>query len=169
MKIISEYKWYAIYTKPRNEKKVAAELLEKGIENYCPLIKTMRQWSDRKKWVEVPLFNSYLFVYVSDREYLEVLTIKGVVKYITFERKAVSIPDYQIDAIKKTLHNQVEFEITTENFKVGQIVEITGGVLSGVSGEIITISGKKKFLLRIENIGYSLLISINKSNIKILN
>jgi transcription antitermination factor NusG len=164
-----EYKWYVIYTKPRNEKKVAAELLAKGIEHYCPLIKTMRQWSDRKKVIEVPLFNSYLFVFVSEKEFFEVLTVKGVVKYITFERKAVAIPEYQIEAIKQTLLNEIKFEVSTENFKIGQKIEIINGVLSGVLGEIVTISGKKQLLLRIENIGYSLLININQSDTKIRN
>ncbi len=169
MNATPEYKWYVIYTKPRNEKKVAFELSVKGIQNYCPLIKTMRQWSDRKKIVEVPLFNSYLFVFVSEREFLDVLTVKSVVKFITFEGKAIPISEYQIEAIRRTLHNEIKFEISTINFKIGQKVEIIKGILSGVMGEIVTISGKKQLLLRIENIGYSLLININQSDTKIRN
>ncbi len=164
-----EYNWYVVYTKPRNEKKVSQELDKQGIVHYLPLVKTLRQWSDRKKKVEIPLFNSYVFVFVSSKEYFSVLKVVGVVKFITFSGKAVTIPEKQIDAIKKTLQHELEMEATTEIFKIGQKIEIIEGILAGINGEIITISGKNKFLLRIENIGYSLLITINKSAIKILN
>jgi len=69
--------WFAAYTRSRNEKKVAGELEEQHIEYYLPLIKTIRQWSDRKKKVEVPLINSYIFVRIIEKEYLKVLQTTG--------------------------------------------------------------------------------------------
>ena len=61
-------KWYAVYTKPRWEKKVNSLLLQKGIEVYCPLNKVRRKWSDRIKTIEEPLFKSYVFVKIKDEE-----------------------------------------------------------------------------------------------------
>lgn len=161
-----EYKWYAIYTKPRNEKKIAKELTKKGIENYCPLVKTLRQWSDRKKKVEVPLINSYIFVKVSEKEYYNALNTPGVVKYVTFSGKTAPIRDSQIEAIRIMLDNNLEYELRTERFKKGQEVEIAYGALSGMKGEIIEFSGKNHLLIRIENIGYSLVVNVPEIHLK---
>ncbi len=96
-------KWYAIYTKSRNEKKLATNLKARGIEVYLPLLKTLKQWSDRKKWVEIPLFRSYLFVHILDKEYLDVLQTDGVVRFITFRKERIPIPESQILAVKSYL------------------------------------------------------------------
>ena len=69
--------WYALYTKPRSEKKVLDRLLEQEIEAYLPLQKKLRQWKDRKKWVEVPLINSYIFVKIEHKDYFNVLDTVG--------------------------------------------------------------------------------------------
>ena len=84
-----ETKWYAVYTRPRFEKQVVKALLDQGIEGYLPLIKTMRQWSDRKKMVEVPLFSSYVFVHINRSAYDQVLQTQGVVKYISFWQSCI--------------------------------------------------------------------------------
>ena len=77
-----------------------SELEEKGIETYLPLKKELRVWSDRKKWVESPLFTSYVFVKVSDREYHEAVNSDWAVCYVCFESRAVPIPDSQIESLK---------------------------------------------------------------------
>lgn len=73
--------WYVIYTKPKWEKKVAEQLADAGIECYCPLITQVRQWSDRKKKVVVPLFNSYVFVRLEDCDRNLVFQSPGAVRY----------------------------------------------------------------------------------------
>lgn len=156
-------KWYAVYTKPRNEKKIANTLTTKGIENYCPLYITERQWSDRKKKVEVPLFSSYIFVHVDKKDYYEALNTKGILKYVSFSGEAVVIQDKQIEIIKQILTEKIEFELSIRTFKKGEKVKIQKGILNGLEGEIVTIDGKENFLIRIENIAYSLLLKIEKS------
>jgi transcription antitermination factor NusG len=74
--------WYVIYTRPRWEKKVYGLLLEKGVESYCPLNKVQKKWSDRLKWVEEPLFKSYVFVKVNGEEMPKVRLVDGVVNYV---------------------------------------------------------------------------------------
>ncbi|RLD81267.1 MAG: antitermination protein NusG [Bacteroidetes bacterium] len=155
------YKWRVIYTKSRQEKKVAEYLTERGITHYLPTIKTLKQWKDRKKMVEDVLFKSYIFVNLSEKEYYEALTHPGAVKYVSFEGKAASMPDSQMEIIKTTIENKLEFDISNEHFAKGSIVKIANGPLKGTSGEIVSLSGKKKLLIRINEIGYSLLVHLS--------
>ena len=89
--------WHVIYTRSRAEKKVQLELILKDIENYLPIQKKLRQWKDRKKWVEMPLMSGYCFVHITRKEYDLVLQTNNVVSYVRFEGKAATIPDSQID------------------------------------------------------------------------
>ncbi|MFC2120729.1 UpxY family transcription antiterminator [Bacteroidota bacterium] len=147
-----------MYTKSRTEKKVYEDLTKAEVEAYLPLIKTLKQWSDRKKWVKEPLIRSYVFVKASEKEYYDILNINGIVKYVTFEGKAAPIPEWQIDALKASIDHKLDISVTTERYKKGEIINISQGPLKGNKGEIVEIQGKKQFLIRIENIGYSLLV-----------
>ena len=154
------YHWYAIYTNPRAEKKTVALLLQRGIIAYLPLLKSLKQWSDRKKWVEEPLFKSYAFVNVSEREYLDVLQVHGVVKYISFSCKAAIIPDTQIDTIKLLLSSESELDISDHHFEKGESVIIKAGPFIGLKGELIDTQNTKRFLVRFEQLGKSIIINI---------
>ncbi len=166
----NEYRWYAIYTRSRAEKKVNTELSLTGIESYLPLRKTIRQWSDRKKMVEAPLFNSYVFVKVSEKEYLNVLNTDGVTRFITFEGLAVAIPEVQINAIKAYLEEPEPIETNDDPLKMepGQNIIVTRGPMKGLMGVLITIQGKNKVKVEIEAIGHSLIITIPPKNIEIV-
>lgn len=159
--------WYAIYTKSRNEKKVCARLIEAGIETFLPQQKILKQWSDRKKWVEEPLFRSYLFVYISKDQYYKVLNIIGVVKYISFEGKAVPVPEKQILAIKQFLNQEEDQLTSSESFSIGDQVEIFRGALKGLSGNLVDMQGKQKVRIEIESIGQSIVLTIPKSYLKV--
>ena len=160
-----EHKWRVIYTKSRQEKKVANLLNEKGIQNYLPTIKTLKQWSDRKKKVEEVLFKSYVFVKLGEREYYEALKVPGAVKYVSFGGKAATIAERQIETIKKTINNELEFEISTDYFKKGDLLTIKKGPLKGATGELVSWSGKKKLLVRINEIGYSLVVHLSPGDL----
>ena len=150
--------WYAVYTRPRFEKQVFKSLLDQGIEAYLPLIKTMRQWSDRKKIVEVPLFSSYVFVHINRRFYDQVLQTHGVVKYITFEGKAASIPSYQIDKLRIIVDSNEKVESTWEKRRKGDLVFVAAGSLKGLQGELITEGDRKKVLVRIQGLDQNLIV-----------
>ncbi len=166
----NEYRWYAIYTRSRAEKKVNTELVLSGIESYLPLRKTIRQWSDRKKMVEAPLFNSYVFVKVSEKEYFKVLQIDSVTRFITFEGAAVAIPDVQINAIRAFLEEPEPMEITNDPLKMepGQNVIVTRGPMKGLLGVLITVQGKNRVKVEIEAIGHTLMITIPPQNLEIV-
>lgn len=155
-----EKHWYAVYTKPRAEKQVSQRLSESGITAFLPLQKTLRQWSDRKKMVEVPLFTSYVFVYIDRRDYDRVLQAYGVVKYVIFEGKAAKIPQDQIDNLKLIINSDSEIEVSHEELKPGQQVEVTHGALKGLRGELIKTTKKHRLLVRIDTIHQNLLVNI---------
>lgn len=164
-----KYDWYAVYTRINQEKKILTLLNEQKIECYLPLLKTLRQWSQRRKWVEEPLFRSYLFVKVSYKEFFKVLDTPGVVTYVSFGGKAQNIPDYQIENIK-TFIKQEEKEITlTHNIiSKGVRAEVRFGPLKGIKGEVIRICGQSRILIRIETIGCCLYSNISKEEVKLL-
>jgi transcription antitermination factor NusG len=153
--------WYVIYTRSRAEKKVEAELVAKNIECFLPLQKKLRQWKDRKKWVETPLISGYCFVNITRKEYDNVLQSPNVVCYVTFEGRAAVIPEQQIVFLKQLLkQNDFDVAVTHENFIPGSHVEIMEGPLVGMRGELIDNRGKNKFLLRIEQLETSFLVEI---------
>ncbi len=153
--------WHVVYTRSRAEKKVLLELIASDIECFLPLQKQLRQWKDRKKWVETPLIPGYCFVNITRKEYDMVLQLANVVSYITFERKAAIVSQQEIDAIR-TLLQQFDFEVdvTMENFAPGKVVEVIEGPMVGLKGELVECRGKNKFVLRIEQINTSFLVEI---------
>ena len=157
--------WYALYTSPRSEKKVLTRLLEQGVDAYLPLQKTLRQWKDRKKWVETPLISSYIFVKVVSQDFQKVLNVTGVLRFVYFLGKAAVIPEWQINSLKLLLESEKEVEINSENIKKGDRIKVISGALIGLEGELVTIKGNKKVIIRIEHIGYSFSVNIPLSDL----
>ncbi|MFA8434762.1 MAG: UpxY family transcription antiterminator [Marinifilaceae bacterium] len=161
------YNWHAVYTKSRAEKMLFASLQEKSIECYLPLKKELRQWSDRKKWVEEPLIRSYLFVRVSEKEYYDVLNTKGAVRYITFGGKAAPIPLNQIEALRIFLEDERRrVELSSSDLKRGDWVEVVGGPLKGVQGEVLQFRGRHRIVLRFRSLGYCVHTDISLNEVK---
>ena len=157
----AEARWFACYTKPRAEKVTAARITEAGVECYLPLHRVRRRWSDRMKWVEEPLIRSYIFVKVNRTDFRKILFIEGFLRFITFENKAVPIPDSQIEALHILLGKDIEVEVTTENFEPGRKVEVISGQLIGLKGELVEKRGSKKVLVRLGEIGHGILVTID--------
>jgi transcriptional antiterminator RfaH len=154
------HQWYAIYTKSRSEKKVHTELMKKSIEAYLPLQRRLKQWSDRRKWVEEPLINSYLFVKISEREQYEVLNTNGVVKFINFSGRPAVIRDCQIEFLKSVMVTSGDVEVLSDEILPGDEVEITGGNLAGVIGELVDYKGRKRVVVRLHEIGHSISFTV---------
>jgi transcriptional antiterminator RfaH len=161
-------KWHALYTRPRYEKKVEKMLRERRIDCYLPLIKTLRQWSDRKKMVEIPLFASYIFVHVDEHDYNDVFRIPGVVKYISFEGTAVEIPEKQIENIRWVLSTDIKAEPLEAAIPMGSRVEIVKGPLTGLKAEMVTYNNKNIILVRVDQLNKSFMITIPAGHVKIV-
>ena len=159
----TEDKWYAIYTRPRSEKQVHQRLTESGVETYLPMQKTIRQWSDRKKIVEKPLLSSYLFVKTSPKQFPLVYNTYGVVKFVSFEGQPVPIPQKQIDNLRLLIDSNAEIEVSSENFAKGDNVEVVSGALVGLTGELIKIGTRNRFVVRIDRLDQNLILKIPRA------
>lgn len=168
MKVLKRnYRWYAIYTRSRSEKKLYKELLDKGVESYLPLKKELRVWSDRKKWVESPLFTSYIFVKVSEREYYEAINSSWAVRYVCFGGRAVAIPDSQIESLKLFLEDtKRDVELTSKSLKKGDHLEVTIGPLKGVRGELLQLRGQHRIVIRFISLGCCVHADISLDEVK---
>jgi transcriptional antiterminator RfaH len=153
-------KWYALYTRPRAEKQVFSRLEETGVETYLPLQKTYRQWSDRKKLIEKPLLSSYVFVKVIPKDFPLVYKIPGVVKFVSFEGQPVPIPQKQIDNLRLLIDSNAKIEVSSEKFEKGDNVEVITGSLMGLTGELIKAKGRKKVIIRIEELKQNIIVTI---------
>jgi transcriptional antiterminator RfaH len=158
--------WYAAYTRSCAEKKVAKEFEERQIEYYLPLYRTIRQWSDRKKKMEVPLINSYIFVRIVEKEYLKVLQTRGVVKIICFSGRPVPIPDWEIQNLRVMLGAEVPFTAEFRELMEGEEVIVRSGPLSGLRGSIARVRGQHKLLIRISALSYNLMLDINPAYVE---
>ena len=153
--------WYAVYTKPRSEKKLADRLNDKGIEAYLPMRRTLRQWSDRKKMVDEPLISSYVFVNVPRENYFEVLNTPGAVKYIWFCGKPAVIPPNQIQVLKFIMSNDLEIDCVSAGLRKGTHVKVISGPLKELTGELLNYAGKHKVMVRLDNLDKALLLTIS--------
>ena len=166
MNVIDTY-WYAVYTRPRWEKKVVSLLDEKGIEQYCPLNKVMRQWSDRKKVVMEPLFKGYVFVQVREDKKWELMNINGIVNYVFWLGKPARIRESEIATIRKFLHEFDDVEVVEGSLPVHAKVRIKQGVLMNYHGLVIELNGNKA-KVRIESMGLQLSAVFDKKNLEVV-
>ena len=155
----SSKRWFAMYTKPRWEKKVAGVLERKGIEYWCPLKKTQKQWSDRKKIVEEPLFTSYVFVHIDDTERSAVLMTDGIINFVYYVGKPAIIRDDEIEIVKKFLLEK-EASITVQSLQSldeNTRIKVNHGVFMDTTGTVIK-GGKKKVYVKLESLDQVMIV-----------
>jgi transcription elongation factor/antiterminator RfaH len=157
--------WYALYTRPRHEKKVHDSLIEKDIETFLPLKKEMRRWKDRRKLVEMPLFNGYVFINIELKNRLDALQTHGVVRMISFGGEPAQIPDWQIEQLKRVIANSESLQ-PEEYLKVGDFVEVTDGPLAGIRGYLRETRGESRIAILIDGIYQSTSFVVDKSIVR---
>jgi transcriptional antiterminator NusG len=168
LSVESTISWKVIYTASRQEKKVAALLNRFGIVYYLPLVKMLRLWSDRKKWVEIPLFNGYVFVKPEPSMRDKVLEIPGVVKYLKHNGSDAQVSEDELQLIQKLLTTGYSLEAADDSsFKKGDKVTIQQGPLKGVEAEVLKdANGGEYILLVFETISQVVRVSLPKKIIK---
>jgi transcription antitermination factor NusG len=157
-------KWYAVYTRPRWEKKVHSLLEQKGVESYCPINKVRKKWSDRIKLVEEPLFKSYVFVKIEEAERTPVRMTDGVVNFVYWNGKPAVIKEKEIQTIKKFLDEHENVELIKLEVKPNEKVRITSGPLMDKEGKVLEVKNKVA-RVQIESLGYILVASIEKGKL----
>ena len=160
-------KWYAVYTRPRWEKKVADLLVKKHIENYCPLNKVVRQWADRKKLVLEPLFTSYVFVHAEPMEHLAIKQTDGIMNFVYWLGQPAIIRDEEIDAIKQFLEEYQNVQLEKIDVNLHDRVRISSGPLMAREGDVIEVRNKT-VKVQLPSLGYAMTAEVEKSNVEII-
>lgn len=154
--------WYVVYTCPNSEKKVYGELVRRDIKAFLPTRSILRQWSDRTKKMEVPLFPNYLFVNVPCSSMWTVLMVNGVVKFVSFNGVPAIVQEKEIDMVKQITLGASE--ITTGNFRVeGERVRVKQGPLSGLVGKVLERKGITRFYVELETVNQNIAFDIDAS------
>ena len=149
--------WFALYTKSRNEKRVAENLAALGIEAYCPLVTTIKQWSDRKKKVESPLIPSYVFVKIEEANRKDVFQVAGVVQYVFWLGKPAKIKPQEIEALKTQLATPV-VKVDIETWTPNAQIQINEGPFKNQMAVVDKVSTHQVTLI-IKSLGIRLIIN----------
>ena len=157
-------KWYAVYTKPRWEKKVHKLATERGIESYCPLNKVHRQWSDRVKLVEEPLFKSYVFVHIPADDLTKVRMVDGVLNFVYWNGKPAVVKEGEIDNIRRFLSEHQDISVEPVDLEPESRVVIRSGVMMDKEAVVKRVL-KNRVEVVIESLGYRLVTQVDRSNL----
>lgn len=163
----STKKWYALYTKPRWEKKVADLLSAKDIENYCPVTRVPRQWSDRKKMITVPLFTGYVFVRIDEKRQLAVRSTTGVINFVYWLSKPAIIQEEEITLIRKFLNENENVQLERVEVRNNDTVRVTHGVLFGLEGTVLSAS-RNVIKVLLPSLGFMMTAEINASHVELV-
>lgn len=160
-------KWYAVYTRPRWEKKVADLLTKKRVENYCPLNKVVRQWADRKKLIYEPLFTSYVFVHAVPQEHLLIKQTDGILNFVYWLGQPAVIRNDEIDAVKQFLDEYHDVQLEKIDVNMNDHVKITSGPLMSREGNVIEVRNRTVKVL-LPSLGYAMTAEVEKTNVEII-
>lgn len=158
--------WYAVRTRTRSEKWVIQQLLEHKIECWIPLKWSIRKYPGRIRKTQIPLINGYVFVYINRSQYVKVLETDGVFGFVQFASDIPTIPTEQIELLKYITGENMNVEMTDQVMEKGDLVEIIGGELTGLSGELVEFKGKHRVLMRMENVGLSFFLEVPRNKLR---
>jgi transcription antitermination factor NusG len=156
-------RWYAVYTCANREKLVAAQFASRGIEHFLPLFESVREWSDRRVRLLMPLFPGYLFVFTSLRHRLPVLTVPGVVRLVNVAGQPVPLATEVIETLRDGI-KRLEAE-PFPYLTIGQRVSICGGPLRGLTGILLRRKSGPRVVVSIEAIERSFLVQVAASDL----
>jgi transcription antitermination factor NusG len=163
-----EKRWFVMYTRSRCEKKVAALLTKRGIENYCPLNRIMKQWADRKKMIYEPMFTSYVFVHALENEVFSIKQITSdIVNFVYWLGKPAVIKEEEIENIKKFLSEHTDVQLEKQHLQIDDKVRIISGPLINVEGNITSIANNK-VKLSLPSLGYLMIAEVKSSNVELI-
>jgi transcriptional antiterminator NusG len=160
--------WFALRVRSRHEFVTSEELTRKEIENFLPSVSRIRQWKDRKKTIEFPLFPGYMFVHLDPLPgaFLSVLKTRGSVSFVSLEPgQPTPVSPEEIASLKSMLKSGDQLDVFPA-FKVGVAVRVKRGPLSGTVGILAKRDGRQMFLINIDILGRSVGLKINAEDVE---
>lgn len=158
-------RWFAVRTASGREKSVASQLQAKGIEEFLPLYRTRRQWSDRTKELELPLFPGYLFCRFDFNNRLPVLITPGVKSIVGFGRTPTPVADDQIDTLRRAVASGAVHP-HHQYLTVGQRVRIREGSLAGVEGILVDVKNSWRIVISVDLLQRSVAVELDRAAIE---
>jgi transcription termination/antitermination protein NusG len=161
--------WFAVWTRSRQEKSTAAILAALGVEHFLPLRSEIRQWTDRKQVVKVPLFTGYLFVRItlSKESRMEVLNATGIAGMVGNLKGPAPIPDQQIEDIHTILDSRAQCEVAPL-LQEGDRVRVLRGALAGIEGRLIRRNSSTRLSISIDMINKSLIVNVLRNEVELI-
>ena len=160
--------WYAVHTVARHEKQISAQLEEKRVCTFLPLLNQIHRWSDRRRKVEVPMFSCYAFVRMAQivEERLKVLRTPGVLGFVGSERQGTPIPDEQIESLRTAIRENIPC-FPYPFIREGRRVRLRGGSLDGVEGILVRQGADQSLVVSMELLRRSVAIRVEGYEIEL--
>ena len=165
---IRDARWYALYLRSRYEKKVHTELQKKNVESFLPLVEEIHTWSDRKKKIQEPLFRGYIFIKTDLQNKASILMTDGVVRFVGLNNKPSSIPDQQIDWLRRIVAESIEMRLEQRFLNIGKRVRVIAGPLIGVEGIVTRLQGVSRVVVSIAAIEQSVSMQMPANYLEII-
>jgi transcription antitermination factor NusG len=159
--------WYAVHTRHQHERLVARTLANKGFEVFLPLYTEVRQWRDRVKKVEVPLFTCYVFLRGDLDRRLPILTTPGVHGLLSVAGKLAEIPEVEIEAVRSVVENKINVE-PHPFLKCGDLVRVKSGALRGVEGFLVRKKGQARLILSVTLLERSVAAEVDVGTVELI-
>jgi transcription antitermination factor NusG len=158
--------WYLIYTRPRYEKKVHNHLTESNLTSFLPTRKVLRSWHDRRKYIDEPLFPSYVFIYLPIfRNYFEGLEADGALHYVRTGRQISRVSETVVNNVKLLTQQSLDLEVSDVHFQSGRKLVISDGPLTGLACEVVQSEGRSRLLVRVDLLNRNILVTIPKESL----
>ncbi|MCX4029645.1 UpxY family transcription antiterminator [Endozoicomonas sp. SM1973] len=158
--------WYAVYTRANCEAKLAVGLTDRNVEAFYPATEETRFWSDRKKKSKVPVFPSYIFVYINHDEFYQVKTTPGFSHFVSLKNEPTVIPESQISAVKQLMHSNYQWQAKTKTLSKGTPIEITEGPLQGYMGVLVADATQNNVAIEIPALCKAMVFTLKQYQFK---
>lgn len=160
--------WYAVYTKPNSEKKVAALLTKRKIENYCPLNRIVSYQGNKKRVVFDPLFQSFVFVFANDKEMEIIPKIPFIINFVYWLGKPAIIKDVEIENIQDFTNQHTSIKLEKMNVNTNGLVKVISEPHIDVNNNVFLLRNSH-FKLLLPSLGYVMTAEIDKSSVDLFN
>lgn len=163
----NEARWFAVYTRFKREKMVRKRLEEKGIHTYLPLQRVTRHYTRKVKHLEIPLISCYIFTKITRSHYVPVLEDPDVVTFVKTAKDLIAIPEEQMEILRRIVGEGEEVAVETDDYRIGDEVEVIGGQLTGLKGQLIDKEGEKFFVVDLDFIDTRLRMKIDPKYLRV--
>jgi len=167
LEVYVQPRWYAAYTRANHERRVADQLIERGVENFLPQYESVRKWKDRRVRLQMPLFPGYVFVHLALQSRLQVLQVPGVAYLVGFGGKPVAVPEEEFAKIRGFLKPGLRAE-PHPYLTAGRRVRVRSGPLAGTQGIVLRRKGNFRLVISIELIQRAVAVNIDAADLEAL-